>query len=211
MLSAIIPAYNEEKTIGKIVATLKKSPLVKEIIVIDDGSEDQTAKIAIEAGAKVIKLAKNQGKGMALKEGVKESRENTLLFLDADLVGLKREHIELLVRPVIENKLDMTVGSIDRGKIFSYFQKFESPFSGLRVLKKDFWQGIPEEFKTGYFIESALTYFAKKNQLRTQGILLPGLKHLVKEKKRGWFPGFYQRLKMFSEIVLANFLLRIHF
>ena len=212
MLSAIIPAYNEEKTVGQVVAALKKTPLTKEVIVVDDGSDDETARRALDRGARVIRLPQNQGKGEALKIGVEKSQQDVLLFLDADLRGLKPEHIKLLAEPVMEGRLDMTIGSVDRGKSLNrWMKKFESPFSGLRVLKKSFWEEIPDDFKKGYFIESVLTYFAKKKQIKSQGFVLKDVKHIVKEKKRGFWAGLGQRLKMFGEIVLANFLLRIRF
>lgn len=212
MISAIVPAYNEEKTIGQIVAILKKTPLVEEVIVVDDGSKDATADIALKGGAKVIRLPQNLGKGEALALGVEKAKNDLLLFLDADLLGLKEEHIELLARPVLENGVDITIGSIDRGKALNrWMRKFESPFSGLRVLKRDFWEQIPGKFKKGYFIESALSHFAKEKKLRTKGLILPGLKHSLKEKKRGLWLGLSQRLKMMGEIVLANVILKTHF
>jgi len=212
LVTAIIPAYNEEKTIGPIVATLRKTPLIKEVIVIDDGSEDETAKRALAEGAEVIRLPKNQGKGEALTEGVKRGQAEILLFLDADLTGLTKEHIELLTMPVLEGSFDMTIGSVDRGRrLNQWISKFESPFAGVRVLKKDFWQEIPENFKKGYFIESALTYFARQKNLKTKGFILTGVKHIVKERKHGLWQGLVYRFKMMAEIALANFLLRIYF
>lgn len=209
MLSAIIPAYNEERTIGQIVATLKKAPLIKEVVVVDDGSEDETARRALGKGAQVVRLPKNQGKGEALKIGVERARGDILLFLDGDLIGLTQEHIELLAVPVIRRHLDITIGSVDRGRRLNrWLRKFESPFSGLRALKRDFWEEIPDDFKKGYFIESALTYFAKQKRLKTHGFVLKGLKHIVKEKKHGFWQGLGHRFKMMAEIVLANFLLR---
>ena len=62
-ICAIIPAYNEEKTIGQIIDTLKKVDIINEIIVVSDGSEDNTAQIAGEHQVTVIELPKNMGKG----------------------------------------------------------------------------------------------------------------------------------------------------
>jgi glycosyltransferase involved in cell wall biosynthesis len=212
MVSAIIPAYNEEKTIGEIVAVLKTSPLIKEVIVIDDGSEDGTAKKALEKGAQVIRLPKNRGKGEALAEGIRRAKEEILLFLDADLTGLRKKHIRLLAMPVLKGSFDMTIGSVDRGRrLNQWLSKFESPFAGIRVLRKSFWQEIPSDFKKGYFIESALTYFAKKKNRRTKGFILKGVKHIIKERKHGFWQGIFYRLRMVGEIALVNFLLRIHF
>ena len=82
---AILPAYNEEKRIALVIRGIRK--FVKDVIVIDDGSTDQTAKISRSAGAIVYRLQKNSGKGVALKKGMNEARKrgaNMLLFMDAD-------------------------------------------------------------------------------------------------------------------------------
>jgi glycosyltransferase involved in cell wall biosynthesis len=82
---AILPAYNEEKRIAPVIRGVKK--FVKDVIVIDDGSTDQTAKISRSAGAIVYRLQKNSGKGVALKKGMNEARKrgaDILLFMDAD-------------------------------------------------------------------------------------------------------------------------------
>jgi glycosyltransferase involved in cell wall biosynthesis len=82
---AIIPAFNEEKNIGKIVKDTKK--YVNKVIVIDDCSFDNTSKIARKNGAKVIRLEKNMGVGFASRIGLKEAvslKPDIIIFLDAD-------------------------------------------------------------------------------------------------------------------------------
>lgn len=211
MVSALIPAYNEEATIGPIVATLKNSSLINEVMVIDDGSDDETAQRALQAGARVIRMPQNQGKGEALNLGVEKAQGEILLFLDADLIGLTVDHLETLLTPVLKGSLEMSVGTLDRGNALNrWLPNFESPFAGMRVLKRSFWQEIPEQFKKGYFIESTLTYFAKEKGLTTKGFILKGLKHVVKERKYGLWLGLGHRVRMFGEIALANLLLRLH-
>ena len=65
-LSVLIPAYNEAERIVSTITSLKLIPELKEIVVIDDGSNDETGFLAEKAGAKVIRLEKNRGKGAAL-------------------------------------------------------------------------------------------------------------------------------------------------
>ena len=211
MISAILPAYNEEKTIGSTIVVLKKIPFIKEIIVVDDGSTDNTADEALKQGAmKVIRIPQNKGKGEALNIGVAKAKENILFFLDADLRGLEQKHIELLSKPVIRKELDMTIGSVDRGKgINKWRTKYESPYSGLRVFKKSFWHEIPADFKKGYFVEATLTHFAKKQELKVKGFVLQGVKHTLKEQKHGFWLGLKYRLQMYQELVLVNFLLKV--
>jgi glycosyltransferase involved in cell wall biosynthesis len=213
-VAAIIPAYNEEKTIEGVIKTARKSHLVNRIIVVDDGSSDKTAQVAKRAGGFVISFKENQGKGQALVRGVEMTDAKTLLFLDGDLIGLTTRHLEKLLKPVLEGEVDMSVGAVDRsgfGKIGGWLvQKSESPFSGIRVLKRDFWEKIPQSYKRKFYIESAITHFAKKNNLKVRPIVLEGVRHIIKEKKLGLFFGLQKRAQMICEIVLINIILKIH-
>jgi glycosyltransferase involved in cell wall biosynthesis len=108
---AAIPCFNEERCIGSVV--LKTKRFVDQVIVIDDGSTDETARIAESAGAVVIRHERNQGKGAAIKtafEYVKKAGCNALVLLDGD-----GQHdpaaIPSLLRPVLEGESDIVVGS----------------------------------------------------------------------------------------------------
>jgi glycosyltransferase involved in cell wall biosynthesis len=84
-VSVIIPAYNESKNIEQVIKDLKKSSdAINEIIVVDDGSTDDTAELAQSAGAKLVRFSHNKGKGEALKAGIKEAGSDFLLFIDGD-------------------------------------------------------------------------------------------------------------------------------
>lgn len=91
MISVVVPAYNEEKsiktTITEIKKVLKNSKLDKgsEIIIVDDGSTDDTSKIAEKCGAKVIRNCSNMGYGFSLKRGITEAKNETIVITDADM------------------------------------------------------------------------------------------------------------------------------
>ena len=115
-LSIIIPAYNEEKTIIKLlqkVDTVKIEGVEKEVIVIDDCSNDMTLNL-LEKNKKLysilIKLKQNKGKGGAVKEGLKRSTGNYILFQDADLEYDPNDY-EKLLNPVLNFKADVVIGS----------------------------------------------------------------------------------------------------
>jgi glycosyltransferase involved in cell wall biosynthesis len=108
---AVIPAYNEERFIGSVV--LKALQYVDIVIVVDDGSLDDTAEIAKNAGAVVVQHQTNRGKGAALNSGFAKARAlgaQVVALLDGD--GQHRpDDIPKLVRPVLEQDVDMVVGS----------------------------------------------------------------------------------------------------
>ena len=106
-----IPAFNEEKNIGKIIVTLKK--ITNDIIVCDDGSSDLTREIAEGLGAKVISHTKNMGYGEAIKSIFNEAKKkesDILVTFDAD--GQHRpEDIMSLTKPIMDQQAEVVIGS----------------------------------------------------------------------------------------------------
>lgn len=82
--SVVIPAFNEEGGIGGVISSVLKTGPFLEVIVVDDGSEDKTADIALASGARVIRHPYNKGNGAAVKTGIREARGDVVLLLDAD-------------------------------------------------------------------------------------------------------------------------------
>ncbi|MBW2976426.1 glycosyltransferase family 2 protein [Candidatus Woesearchaeota archaeon] len=115
-LSVIIPVYNEEKTIRKVIAKVRRVKLgdiKKEIIIVDDFSSDNTRKILSELKGKNIKIffhKKNQGKGAAIRTGLKYSTGDLILIQDADLEYNPEDYPQLL-KPIIEKKAKVVYGS----------------------------------------------------------------------------------------------------
>ncbi|MEO0089207.1 MAG: glycosyltransferase family 2 protein [candidate division WOR-3 bacterium] len=96
-VSIIVPVYNEEKTIEKVIVEIKKVPIEKEIIVVDDGSSDRTKEILknIE-DIKTIFFDKNQGKGSAIRAGLKLATGDIVIIQDADLEYNPFDYLKLL-------------------------------------------------------------------------------------------------------------------
>ena len=108
-VTAIIPAYNEGVSIGSMV--LKTRMYVDQVIVVDDGSTDRTAEIAVLAGAELIKHEINMGKGKALKTGF-ESLKDVEIILTIDGDGQhKTADIPKLLNPIIDGEADVVNGS----------------------------------------------------------------------------------------------------
>jgi glycosyltransferase involved in cell wall biosynthesis len=83
-VSVVIPAFNEEAAVGRVVAGLTALAVWREILVVDDSSSDQTAAAAERAGARVIRHPYNKGNGAAVKTGVREAKGDVVLLMDAD-------------------------------------------------------------------------------------------------------------------------------
>ena len=112
-LSIVIPARNESTAIGKVVRTARAEYPDAEIIVVDDGSTDATARTAEEAGAMVLRHPESLGNGAAVKSGARAARGEILAFMDGDGQHDPREIGRLLEK--LEQGYDMAVGARDSG------------------------------------------------------------------------------------------------
>lgn len=205
-VSVIIPAFNEAATISAVIKVVSASKMVDEVIVVNDASTDATALLASEPGATVISLPENRGKGNALAVGLKAAVHEVVLFLDADLVGITPQHIADLVLPVLNGEVKMTVGKFHTGEFWTTLSQHITPFlSGQRAIRKKVISDFKNMEQLGFGVETALTLFFRKNQLPMKTVLLPKLHHMVKERKFGFFRGFYLRLKMYWQILCVVF------
>ena len=115
-LSILIPAFNEEQTISDVIDEIpKKIELVDEIeiLVVNDGSTDNTVSIAEKKGAKVFSFSHNRGLAKAISYGFSkgiERKSDILVILDADNQYDSKE-IPLLIKPILEKKADIVIGN----------------------------------------------------------------------------------------------------
>lgn len=210
-VSAIIPAYNEEERVAATVKALAAIDHVNQVVVVDDGSQDQTAAVAAAAGADVVVLLnKNRGKGEALKQGVKTASGDVLCFADADL-GESAAEFAKLIRPVLEGKADMTVahwtgkkkkagfglvkGLARLGILALTGYRAASPLSGQRVLKRAVWDA-PGVLDGGFGVEVGLTIKCLRNGFRLLEVPVT-MEH--RESGRD-LPGFVHRGRQFWQV-----------
>ncbi len=200
--AAVIPAYNEEKTINSVLAVLKNSNLVDQIIVVSDGSEDRTVEAASAfEGIVVVDLLENRGKGGAVIAGLRRSTAEVILILDADLIGLTEEHIEGLLNPVLSGDTLMAIGIFQKGRAATDIAQKMAPFlSGQRALKRELLENISDLDLTRFGIEVALHQYVDENSIETAEVQLPDLSHVMKEEKLGLWKGVLARTKMYWEI-----------
>jgi len=120
VVSVVIPAFNEKACIGSILLgtqeVLAKIGLPYEIIVVDDGSQDETAKVAKEYNAIVVENSENLGKGAALRAGFLKAEGDLIVTMDAD--GSHRpEDLFTIISPILKDEADVIIGSRFNGEI----------------------------------------------------------------------------------------------
>ena len=125
-LSIVIPAKNEAAAIGKIVAAALAEFPEAEVIVVDDGSTDDTAAIARSAGANVIVHPESLGNGAAIKNGARAATGKFLAFMDGDGQHDAREFRKLMDK--LEDGYEMVVGARDSGSHASFGRLFANGF-----------------------------------------------------------------------------------
>jgi len=207
--TAIVAAYNEEKTIAAVLRALTSSPLIDEVIVVSDGSEDRTVEIARTFdGVRTVALHENHGKGFAMAVGVANASNDNLFFCDGDMYNVTEEHIRALILPVLEGRCDMNIGVRDRGNVQNFLHlkmKCGPVLSGIRVMRREVFETVPVQYQSHYKIEAALNCFCARGGYRQQQTIITGLGHVIKESKRGLRDGLAGRWRMSREVFLLLF------
>ncbi|GAB3404844.1 glycosyltransferase family 2 protein [Flindersiella endophytica] len=176
-VAVVIPARDEADRVAATVRAAAELGPVDLVVVVDDGSSDATADIALEAGAVVVSHPRSRGKAAALETGARTVTESDpveprpLLFLDADL-GETAANAGPLIEPVLAGEADMTIATLPvqagagghgfvvrlarDGIERACGQRMAQPLSGQRCLtRKAFEAGLP--LATGFGIETGLT------------------------------------------------------
>lgn len=195
----VVPARNEEPTVGAVVRSARAARGVGRVFVVDDGSTDRTAAVAREAGATVLS-AGGGNKGRALALGVEASRSDVLVFFDADILGTAPAHFEALASPVLESRCALSCGIVDYGWRNPLFLRLP-PITGLRALRREVFEAVPEEKRRGFQIEIMINEVVARRGLPSAIRVLSGLRHRSKIEKVGWREGLPSHLAMTRELL----------
>lgn len=213
---ALIPAFNEADRISETVTAVRGIDGVTRVLVIDDGSSDDTVHRARQAGAEVIELEANRGKGAALDAGyaVVAGTADVIMLLDGDL-GASASQASRLLEPVLTAQADMTIATFPRPTAKAGFGLVmglarvgirtlggdfdaHAPLSGQRVLT-DRAARICAPFAFGYGVEVALTVRALRAGLRVLEIPTT-MTHAATGRD---VSGFVHRGRQFAHVLAA--------
>ncbi len=201
-ISCIICAFNEERTIGGLLSALTALPILKEIIVVDDGSTDRTAQIVRNHDRVVlVRHRPNRGKSAAVATGIAAAHHDLVMLLDADLVGVSARDIERLAMPVLSGAADVTLSL--RGNSLSVYRLMGLDFvSGERVFPRamladrlDEIAGLPSFGFEAYFNRLLL-----ERHLRIQVVYWKTVFNSRKAEKIGLWKGTVADIEMVADI-----------
>lgn len=203
---AIIPAFNEARFIGSVILKLQQHPV--RVLVVDDGSTDDTADIARTAGVEVLRLETNLGKAAALNAGLQKASKwapDAIVMIDADGQHLPSELVQV-VKPILLGQADITIGSrylLNTSNTPSH-RKFghkllnflTGMFSGVQVTdsQSGYRAFSPKAFRLlhfsskGFSVESEMQFLASEHQLAVLDVPIT-IQYLDGEKRSAWKQG----------------------
>lgn len=203
----VIPAYNEGENLHRVLQVVCATAWPGQIVVVDDGSVDETAAVAARYAAQdarlhLLRLPQNRGKAGAMLAGVQALTTDLVVFLDADLIGLRPDCVSALCAPVLAGQCEMTVALFHRGGLCTDgAHKLAPILSGQRCLPTPEARAVLNGLAdSGYGVETALSLHAKRTGWRVRYVPWRGVSHVMKEQKRGWIGGVRSRWRMYVQI-----------
>ncbi len=198
----MIAAYNEEKGIGTVLKAVSNHPLLKEVIVVDDGSHDRTSEIVAQfPDITLIKHSVNKGKTMSVADGIMAATGDLICSLDADLLGITADSVTRLITPITAGTATVSIS------LRSQYPWFWHPFhldyiSGERVYPKTLLSDHIEELRhlSKFGLEVFMNRLIIKEKLPIAIVYLPNVISPLKSAKQGFFRGAIGDIKMVGDI-----------
>ncbi|MEO7297198.1 MAG: HAD-IB family phosphatase [Verrucomicrobiota bacterium] len=187
-ISVVIPVLNESRTVAQVVRFAKKSPLVGEVLIVDDGSIDGTPELATAAGARVI-TSSMLGKGASMEDALQAARFEILLFLDGDLRGLNRDLFRRMAAPLLNDEADFVKAKFTRtaGRVtiltarpllrtyFPELAELTQPLGGIVAARRKLLRQL--RFENDYGVDIGLLIDALSCRARIFEVDIGSLKH----------------------------------
>lgn len=204
-VTAILPVYNEAKTVRSVLDVLLSSKLIDQVVTVDDASTDNTLEILQsfkDQKLKVIHLDENLGKSDAVKIATDNLKTDILFFCDGDLRNFREEHIEEILKPFEKNKILMSAGLIDYNIIIKIISLTVFPLvTGERAINYSVFEEVKQDplFKN-YAMEALLNDYCKRNKIPIHKKIMKDLRQLNKPFKveNGYYLLFLESLELIT-------------
>jgi glycosyltransferase involved in cell wall biosynthesis len=200
-ISCIVCAYNEGDRIEEVLRTLDGHPALKEVIVVDDGSTDDTkAVVQSHPGIRLVSYCVNRGKTYAMSRGIEAAVGEHLMFLDADLAGLGPRELDLLAAPIASGRADVSISL--RSNSLGVYRRMGLDFvSGERVIPAwlvrdhvETMAGLPR-----WGGETFINQLVIAANLDIEVVYWPGVANTRKQDKVGTLRGLVGELSMIND------------
>jgi len=200
-LSVVIAAYNEEPRIAEVLKIVEHHPLIGEVIVVNDGSKDNTSKVIKKYKVTLIENEKNMGKTLSVLRGIEASKNDLIMLLDADLIGLDADAITKLAKPVLDGKVDWSLSIRNNSTWFMKLLKMDW-ISGERVVPKELLLDklIWSRPDIGYGLETLMNKSLLSKDKTFCSVYLPDLTITTKAEKIGIMKGMAGEFKMIGQL-----------
>jgi glycosyltransferase involved in cell wall biosynthesis len=203
-ISVVIAAYNEALRIADVLKIVEHDPLIDEVIVVNDGSTDNTSEVIKKFNVTLIENQKNMGKTLSIKRGIEASKNYLIMLVDADLQGLDHESLGKLAQPVLDGQVDWTLSL--RSNSFGFMKI-------LKLMKVDWLSGervIPKELLTdpliwskpniGYGLETLMNKSLLAKHKTFRSVYLRNVINPKKVEKNSYWEGLVKQAKMVIQI-----------
>lgn len=213
-VTAVVPVYNEEKTVKGVLEILNMSHEIHNIVVIDDGSYDRTPDIIKSLKIrkmKFVRLRKNIGKDNVIRRYAKTIRSEIIMLFDADLIGLEKHHIKKILKALTEEEAGMVIGLRDKGNFIANLAMPYFPLTGgERAIRMDIFKEIIKlPFRERWGLEWVMNDYCKKKKIKIAKIKLEGVDHVGLQTKKYGIAAF---LKETYDLILIRIkLLRLNY
>lgn len=186
-VTAIVCAYNEERTISSVIKAILNCEIVGELIVVNDGSQDKTSELIRQfindEKLLFIDLPQNMGKGYCMAEGVAKASNEIIVFVDGDLCNFSCKYIKQLVKPILNNEADMVIGHPAENRFDAMFNPFK-PLAGERVVfRRDILPILDEMRESRFGVETLMNLYYRATGKIIKYVILYKLKHPIKLQK----------------------------
>ena len=213
-ITAVISAYNEEDTVAAVVKTTLYSKIIDEVIVINDGSTDNTAnnleQFINNPKYFYIEYKKNRGKSFAMVKGVETAIGDIIVFIDADILNFEEKHITQLILPLVFQEVGMVIGHPTENKFDEKLNPLQMLAGERALYKTDILPFLDDIRSTQYGIETMLNLYYKSKGKKIKFEYLWGVYHLTKIRKAGFngsIKNYAIETKQIFKTLTANYVL----